>query len=152
MTIQAHQSLTLLVTPTCSHQTEHFNGSPIQAKIVEYENEINRLVEQNRVIEARQLLSQAIETGVSSAILKNWQIVLEKPKVSVKEYATGILMNANHQWRKKNAKFFNGLWVALQKGVLIESHENLLALRRTLKKSGKLTEDIVFMNIKTEEQ
>jgi len=75
------------------------------------------------------------------------QLVLREPKVSVKKEATGVGLNENYQWLKKNAGQFKGLWVALSKGVLIDSHDNLTILRQTIEKSGKLTINIAFMAI-----
>ncbi len=56
-------------------------------------------------------------------------------------------MNENYRWLKKNAQQFKGLWVALSKGVLIDSHGNLTVLRQLLEKSGRLTKDVTFMPI-----
>jgi len=115
--------------------------------VTEWENEIKQLVENHRIMEARQRLSQASKAGILSTTLKEWQLVLKEPQVSVKNEATGVGLNENYQWLKKNAEKFKGLWVALSKGVLIDSHDNLTILRQTLEKSGKLTHDIAFMPI-----
>jgi len=101
-------------------------------------------------MEARQRLSQAKQAGILSTTLKEWQIVLEEPKVSVKNYASGVDLNKNYQWLNKNAKRFKGLWVALSRGILIDSHDNIMTLRQTLEKSGKLTNDVVFMAIENQ--
>ncbi|EDN68579.1 hypothetical protein BGP_5384 [Beggiatoa sp. PS] len=115
--------------------------------ITEWENEIKQLVQNHRIMEARQRLSQASKAGILSTTLKEWQLVLKEPQVSVKNEATGVGLNENYQWLKKNARQFKGLWVALSKGVLIDSHDNLTTLRQILEKSGKLTNDIAFMPI-----
>jgi len=91
-----------------------------QFSVTEWENEIKQLVENHRIME---------------------------PKVSVKNDATGVGLTENYQWLKKNALQFKGLWVALSRGVLIDSHDNLTTLRQTLEKSGKLTHDVAFMAI-----
>ena len=98
-------------------------------------------------MEARQRLSQASKAGILTPTLKEWQLVLREPNVSVKNEATGVGLNENYQWLKKNAQQFKGLWVALSKGVLIDSHDNLTILRQTIEKTGKLTIDIAFMAI-----
>jgi hypothetical protein len=117
------------------------------SSVTEWENEIKQLVENHRIMEARQRLFQANKAGILSTTLKEWQQVLKEPQVSVKNKATGVGLNENYQWLKKNAQQFKGLWVALSKGVLIDSHDNLTTLRQTLEKSGKLTHDIAFMPI-----
>jgi hypothetical protein len=117
------------------------------SSVTEWENEIKQLVENHRIMEARQRLFQANKAGILSTTLKDWQLVLKEPQVSVKNEATGVGLNENYQWLKKNAQQFKGLWVALSKGVLIDSHDNLTTLRQTIEKSGKLTNDIAFMPI-----
>ncbi len=62
-----------------------------QTEREEWENQIKQLVENHRIIEARQQLSQANEKGIFSAILDNWQIVLKEPDVSIKKEATGLV-------------------------------------------------------------
>jgi len=115
--------------------------------VIEWENEIKQLVENHRIMEARQRLSIASKACILSTTLKEWQLVLREPKVSVKNEATGVGLNENYQWLKKNAQQFKGLWVALSMGVLIDSHDNLTTLRQTLEKSNKLTHDLAFMAI-----
>jgi hypothetical protein len=115
--------------------------------VTEWENEIKQLVENHRIMEARQRLSQASKVGILSTTLKKWQLVLREPKVSVKNEATGVGLNENYHWLKKNAQQFKGSWVALSRGVLIDSHDNLTTLRKILAKSGKLTHEVAFMAI-----
>ena len=90
--------------------------------VTEWEDEIKQLVENHRIMEARQRLSQASKAGILSTTLKEWQLVLKEPKVSLKNEATGVGLNENYQWLEKNAPQFKGLWVALSRGVLIDSH------------------------------
>ena len=113
-------------------------------KAVEWENKIKQLVEDNRVIEARKVLSEATKTGPLSVMLTNWQRVLDQPKVLVRNYATGVYLNKEAKWVQKNAEQFKGKWVALKGGILIDSHDSLISLRQSLENSGKLTEAIVI--------
>lgn len=68
------------------------------------------------------------------------------PKISIKNEATGVYFNENFKWLQKQAQEFQEMWVALKNGLLID--ESLIKLRHSLKHAGKLTDDIVFMEVK----
>jgi hypothetical protein len=133
--------------PTSKEINQYTLTKPALTQITQWEQQIKHLVDNNAISEARQLLIEISQTGLLSQTLKQWQIALETPKVSVTDHATGVNFNENFQWLQKNAKNFKGKWVALQNGQLIDSHENLMILRRTLQAVGKLTVDIIFMEI-----
>lgn len=110
---------------------------------------VRRLVEANRVEEARQYVEERRASG--DATVEGWARVLRPPHVrsspgSARAAALGgrgpdaarADFGADYAWLRENREAFLGHWVALSDGTLLDSDVALQPLVERLRACGKL--------------
>lgn len=101
-----------------------------------WSEEVKRLVESYRLLEARQFLEAVSQTLGPSEKLAYWQRVLAKTKVLPGTPASSVGNFANVAWLRHHSRPYYGQWIALREGVLLGANESRSALRQQLMDSG----------------
>ncbi len=99
-----------------------------------YISEIRRLIESGRIREARKYLNNLLTSGEWCPELESWRTVLEESVVTIESEATGEGdLKQNKQWLIQHAIEYQGQWVALRQGKLLDSDEHLKNLHDKLR-------------------
>jgi hypothetical protein len=80
---------------------------------------VRRLVEANRVEDARRYVKERLDQGDTS--VEGWAKVLRPPVAKPSPYRPRSDFAADNAWLRENRKAFLGFWVALLNGELLDS-------------------------------
>ena len=97
---------------------------------------IRRLVEANRVEDARRYAEERLAQGDTS--VESWAHLLSPPRVTTSSYRPRRNFGADNAWLRENREAFLGRWVALRDGQLLDTDIALRALIERLTESGIL--------------
>jgi hypothetical protein len=97
---------------------------------------VRRLVEANRVAEARRYVEEQIARGDMS--VETWANLLRPPRVTTSPRTAHSDFGADYAWLRANREAFLGLWVALRDGRLLDSDVRLRPLVERLTARGEL--------------
>jgi hypothetical protein len=95
---------------------------------------IRRLVEANRVEEARRYAAERLAEGDTS--VEGWAKLLRPPRVTTSTYRTRRDFGADNAWLRDNREAFHGRWVALASGDLLDTEVTLRPLLDRLAARG----------------
>jgi len=98
---------------------------------------VKQCLEDGDVPGARELLATVL-TGVYPKV-DHWRETLAFPRATQEHSATGEGVQEDTVWLQQHAGEYKGKWVALQRGVLLGSHDSLVQLHQMLKTAKKLT-------------
>jgi hypothetical protein len=96
---------------------------------------VRRMVEAGQVDEAREYLASQAECPE----LEAWREVLAPPRVTTLEHATGKSMKRDADWLAAHAKEYEGQWVALRDGQLVDADPDPVVLHKRLPRDPDLT-------------
>ncbi|MFO0589642.1 MAG: hypothetical protein U0441_19040 [Polyangiaceae bacterium] len=102
---------------------------------------VRRLVEANRVDEARSYVSERRARG--EAALESWERLLEPPRAAPEPGSRPTDVTADHAWLRANRDAFLGYWVALRGGTLLDSDVALRPMVDRLRTQGQLEGTLV---------
>ena len=97
---------------------------------------VRRLVEANRVEEARQYVEERRAGG--DATVEGWARVLRPPQIRSSPGSARADFAADYAWLRENREAFLGHWVALSNGTLLDSDVALQPLVERLRARGTL--------------
>src|SRR5437868_6291246 len=95
---------------------------------------IRRLVEANRVEDARRYANERLAEGDAS--VASWANLLRPPRVTTSSYRARSDFGADDAWLRTNRETFLGRWVALRNGDLLDSDVALRPLVDRLTERG----------------
>lgn len=102
------------------------------AKPVDIKVQIQRLVEEGRVREARERVKDEVASGRTSAI-GGWAKLLALPTTEVRAASARGDMSRNRAWLHEHEAQYRGTWVALRDGELVASDQSFIALQKRLR-------------------
>ncbi|WP_438002727.1 hypothetical protein WME89_27630 [Sorangium sp. So ce321] len=97
---------------------------------------VRRLVEANRVEEARRYVQELLAQGDTS--VEGWAKVLRPPRIVASSDRARSSFAADYAWLRENRQAYLDRWVALQDGKLLDSDVALRALVERLTASGQI--------------
>lgn len=103
---------------------------------------VKKLVEDGQIEEAREVLY--LIQPRTSTVLDSWQKALAYPTMKLTKSSGDTNLKKDAIWLQENSERYKGKWIALKKGKLLGAHESRIALRNSLKQSGKLSGAIFF--------
>jgi hypothetical protein len=97
---------------------------------------VRRLVEANRVTEARRYVEEQLAQGETS--VESWAKLLRPPRVATSPRTDHSDFGADYVWLRANREAFLGRWVALRDGHLIDTDVRLRPLVDRLTERGAI--------------
>ncbi|WP_437604615.1 hypothetical protein WMF20_25625 [Sorangium sp. So ce834] len=98
--------------------------------------QVRRLVEANRVEEARRYVQELLAQGDTS--VEGWAKVLRPPRVVPSPDRARSDFAADYAWLRENRQAYLDRWVALQDGELLDADIALRALIERLTERGQI--------------
>ena len=95
---------------------------------------VRRLVEANRVEDARRYVEEQLAQGDTS--LESWANLLRPPQVTTSPYRPRSDFGADNAWLRQNRDAFLGRWLALRNGQLLDTDVALRPLFERLTERG----------------
>jgi hypothetical protein len=98
----------------------------------DYAARVRALIESDRVVQARALVSEALEGNPDDSELLSLQRVLKPPRATTRQ-VTDVDRTQEFRWIVANCDAYRGRWVAIQGGELVADAPSFAELQSRIK-------------------